>query len=621
MNDKKGRSRKKRVKTGEGRTRRRFLIVTRVCLAALFVVALRLVWIAVFNGDAYTQAVLAQTESSTSTVTAKRGDIVDSNGITLAASTLVYNLILDPKVILTDEDRYLDSTVAAIEEYFDISESETRELIENNPARSYIVIAEELTYSEVEDFIAAKEADSSIAGVWLEEEYKRNYTFSTLASSVLGFLENGSGAYGLEAEYDDVLTGTDGVEYTYVNSENVVETVRKEAEDGNTIKLSLDYNIQTIIENHIAEFLSEVDAENVAVIVQDPDTGAILAMADSKTFDCNNPHDLSVAYSDEEIEAMTDEETTEALSELWANYCISEAYEPGSTYKPFTVASALEENIISMSDTYYCGGSLTYYDTTISCHKESGHGTITAEEGIAYSCNVALMEISQQIGAEIFSTYQRSFGFGQLTGIDLPGEISCENLLYDETMSVIDLATNSFGQNFDITMIQMSTAFCSLINGGYYYQPYLVSGIYTSDGELIESTEATLVSRTVTEETSDSIKQALRLVVIEGSAQSAAVDGYIISGKSGTAEKLGRDDDVYLGSFIGFAPYDDPEVVCYVVIDEPDPDAGTGLAAALFGEIMEEVLPYMGITTASEDTDPFASETETSSDDTVADQE
>lgn len=593
--------------------KRRFFVVTMICIAALVLVAGKLVWISVFNGDTYTQAALSQAESSTSTISSKRGDIIDSNGITLATSTLVYDLILDPKIILTDEDKYLDSTVAAIEEYFDIPESETRALIEDNPDRSYIVIAEELTYSEVEDFEEAKENDSTIAGVWLQEEYKRNYTFDTLASSVLGFTEDGSGSYGLEAEYDDVLTGTDGMEYTYVNSENVIETVRKEAENGYSIKLTLDYNIQAIVESKIEEFLDEVEAENVAVIIQDPNTGAILAMADSGVYDCNDPRDLTIAYTDEEIDEMTDEEVTNALSELWSNYCVSEAYEPGSTYKPFTVAAALEEGVVTMSDTFYCGGSLTYYDTTISCHNTSGDGTITVEQAIATSCNVTLMQIAQLEGAEIFSTYQRSFGFGQLTGIDLPGEISCSNLLYDETMSVIDLATNSFGQNFDVTMIQLSTAFCSLINGGYYYEPYLVSGIYNDSGELVQSNGKTLVSRTVTEDTSDQIKEALRQVVVEGTGTAAAVDGYVISGKTGTAEKVGRDDDVYIGSFIGFAPYEEPQVVCYVLIDEPDPDAESGLASGLFSDIMSEVLPYLGVTSASGDTDPAGVETGTDS--------
>ena len=601
---------KKTEPTDEVKMRRRFKGVFIVCMAALAIVAVRLLVIFVFDGNKYAQAALSQTESAATVITAKRGDILDSNNIQLVTSTLVYDLILDPKVILSDEDRYLEASTKAVEEFFNIPQAEVRTMVQENPKRSYIKIAEELTYAQVEPFINAKKENASIAGLWLEENYKRNYTFKTLASSVLGFMENGRGTYGLEYSYNDELTGTDGREYTFVNSDNVVETVRKEAENGHTVKLSIDYNIQTVVEEKIAEFMKNNPSENVGVILQDPNTGAIKAMADSNTFDCNNPRDMSLHYSGQEIAAMSDQDQVNALTKMWTNYCITQDYEPGSTFKPFTLAAGLEENKVKMDDKYFCAGNLQFLDAVVQCHITSGHGDLDTKGAIAESCNVALMEMSQKIGAQDFVKYQRKFGFGQYTGIDLPNERDCAQMLYGEDMSVLDLATNSFGQNFNLTMIQLSTAFCSVINGGYLYQPYVVKGVYSDSGELLKANNRTLVSRTISDDTSDLIKECLRQVVVDGTGTSADIDGYIISGKTGTAEKLGREEGVYLVSFIGFAPYENPEIVCYVVIDQPETGDQSGVSAGLFKAIMQEVLPYLNVTQAADDYDPAGLEHE-----------
>lgn len=593
---------------------KRFMAFVIVVFVMFAVVMVNIVRIYITKGEEYTQQALSQVETTSVTLSAKRGDITDINGITLATSTQVYNLILDPELILTDEETYLEPTVAALSECYGYSEEELTELIYANPNSHYIVLQEELTYTDTVDFLEMQEEDSDINGVFMESSYKRNYAYGTLACSVLGFVEDGEGAYGLEYEYDDILTGIDGSQYTYVNSENVVETVTNEAQDGETIRTTIDYNIQAIVEEKIEEYFEEGNiADTVAVIVQDPNTGAILAMADSNNFDPNDPRDLSSAYTEEEIEEMSDEETVDALSSLWSNFCISSSYEPGSTFKPFTLAAALEEGTTELDTTYYCGGSLDILDYTVSCHNTSGDGTITAAEGIALSCNVTLMQIAQELGAEEFSEYQSDFGFGSLTGIDLPGELSCSGLLYDaDDMSILDLSTNSFGQNFNVTMIQLSTAFCSLINGGYYYQPYIVDSIYNSSGDVVNTTESILVSRPISEETSDEIKQALRMVVTEGTGTKAAVDGYVISGKTGTAQKNDKESEENLVSFIGFAPYEDPQVVCYVVIDVPEEGEGGSLAAALFSDIMSEILPYLNVTGEEDDTDPEADEEEDS---------
>ena len=599
--------RKKQKKNTDSGTRmsRRMGIVILFLLLAFIAVTVRLFYILVFDGSKYSETVLSQTETELTKITAKRGDIIDRNNIVFATSNVTYNLILDPKVILSDEDRFLDPTVALVAECFGYSEEELRTKINERSTSSYVVLKKNLSFNQVEDFINKKAEDRNVAGIWLEENYQRNYSFSQLASSVIGFTSNGNGIFGVELSYNDELTGTDGREYTYVNSENEIVTERKEAEDGNTVMLTIDYNIQTIVEKKIEEFKEMENCGTVAVVIQNPNTGEIYAMADSDNFDCNSPWNLTVKYTQEEIDAMDDEEVSDALNGLWRNFCVTDTYEPGSTFKPFTLAACFEENVVKMDDTFYCIGYKEFLEDTIKCHENEGHGTVDTKYALADSCNVALMEMGARLGAVKFCEYQAKFGFGKYTGIDLPNETSCKYLLYSaDKMIDVDLATNSFGQNFNLTMIQLSTAFCSLINGGYYYQPYICKAIYSSAGDLIESTDKTLVTRTVSEETSDKIKECLRRVVTDGTGDYAAIDGYVISGKTGTAEKAGRVEGNYLISFVGFAPYENPEVVCYVVIDEPEAADEHGVSSVLFNMIMSEILPYMNVTPATLDTDP-----------------
>ena len=601
----------------------KFKIVTVIFIAAMLLVACRLLWIFVFDGETYAKAALNQSTTSTKTIPAKRGDILDRNGVQLATSARVYNLILDSKVILSDDNKYLDTTVAAVESCFGISATELKEKINENPDSQYKVLKKGLTYSDVEQFLTMKEDNSLINGVWLEDDFERTYVYSTLASSVLGFTSNGTGQYGIEYSYDDELSGEDGVQYTYLDSDNTLVTKKKEARDGYNVVSTIDYNIQAIVKKYVDEYQEKTDADTVAVIIQNPNTGEIYAMEDSGSFDPNSPRDLSVAYTQQEISAMDDKETVEALTKLWKNFCITESYEPGSTFKPFTLSAALSTNTTKMTDTFNCEGSLTFYDTdTIHCHDLNGHGTLDTKGAIAQSCNVALMEMAQKVGVEEFCKMQSNFGFGRSTGIDLPNEMSNHGLLYTkDNMGLVDLVTNSFGQNFNVTMIQMSTAFGSLINGGSYYKPYIVKDIYTQSGELVKANEKTLVATTVSEDICDLVKECLREVVVNGTAPAAAVPGYKIAGKTGTAEISGSDttdetetgnteetadnedeegysklEDTYVVSFLGFAPYDNPEVVCYVVLNRPNTGEDSSVACELFSKIMSEVLPYLNIT-------------------------
>ncbi|NTV78389.1 MAG: peptidoglycan glycosyltransferase [Clostridiales bacterium] len=458
-----------------------------------------------------------------------------------------------------------------------------------------------LEYSAVEEIITMK-ADTDenpyIRGVFIRDEYVSKYPNTSLASDVLGFSTvDLGGATGLELYYNQYLSGEDGREYGYVNDDNVYQTIIREAQDGNNIVTTIDYNVQSIVEKKIAEYKAEYLPKNIGVIIADPNTGEIIAMASDKTYDLNNPRDLTEYYTAEEIAAMNDTATVEALNGIWSNFCITNTYEPGSTFKPFTIAAAIEEANASGENTYLCDGFEVVGGWNISCNKHTGHGLITLKQALTFSCYDALMQIAAAEGKDTFVKYQSVFGFGKSSGIDLPSEESAEGLLYDETMNDTDLATKSFGQNFNVTMIQMVAGFSSIINGGNYYKPHLVKQIVDSDGAVVENVEKTLVKKTVSKETSDFIKDSLLSVVTEGTGKAAAVTGYQVAGKTGTAEKLDKNSQTYLLSFLGFAPYENPELVCYVVVDEVgNGEAGnSAISARLFSEIMTEVLPYMGV--------------------------
>ena len=594
------RKKKQPVKFTRGMSRR-LLFIFGVVVIGLVILCGRLIYIHANEGDDYTIKVLEQQNYSSKTIPYKRGDIVDRNGVVLATSIKVYNLILDPKIILSDDGKYVDATLEALNVCFGYDIAELNSLINENSTRSYYVYKKKLTYEEIQQFLEMQQDTENypnIQGVWFESEYERKYPFSSLACNIIGFTSSGNvGTWGIEEYYDEYLDGVDGREYGYVNNDNIMEQVKKAPENGNSIVSTIDFNIQTIVEKWIAYYRELYTPENLGVIIMDPNSGEILAMAGQNTYDLNNPRDLSAYYTEEELAAMTDEETLDALNKIWRNYCISDSYEPGSTAKPFTVAAALEEGNVASNSKLLCDGKEFVGGWTIKCHKKSGHGEISLQQAIAYSCNDAMMQLGVLQGVETFVDYQNRFSFGTKTGVDLPGEASCETLIKDESMGASDLATNTFGQNFNTTMIQLATAFSASINGGYYYQPHVVKQILNDNGGVVESFDKKLVKQVVTKETSDILKEGLRMCVESGTGTKVAIDGYTISGKTGTAEKYPRGNGEYLLSFIGFAPYDNPEVVCYVILDNPvvEGSQSTGQVLEIWKNIMTEVLPYMDI--------------------------
>lgn len=595
------------------------LLFVAIILAFVFLIG-RITYINAANGEDYTRIVLDQQQYDSRTIPFKRGDIVDRNGTKMATSERVYNVILDVKVMTSDEDS-IEPTIQVLKDCFEIDEEEVRDLIEESPSSRYNILKKGVDYETYKKFEAIDEDDENypdVAGIWLEEDYVRTYPYNTLASDVIGFTVDGNvGSNGIEASYNNILNGTDGREYGYLDETSTVERTVKEAVNGDTVVSTIDLQVQSIVEKHILEFNEQHKNEasagegskNTAVIVMNPQNGEILAEASYPNYDLNQPRDLTKYYTQETIDAMSDEEQLETLNSLWNNFCVSDTYEPGSTFKPFTIAAGLETGILTGDETYYCGGVLHVGDHDIHCSNRDGHGTQTLKQALENSCNVALMEIGEALGAEEFCRYQELFGFGEYTGIDLPGEGETSGLLYTpENMDAASLATNAFGQNFNVTMTQLAASFCSLINGGNYYEPHVVKQIQDENGNVTENIDPVLVKKTISEETSEVIKDYMLGVVQEGTGSSAAVEGYDIGGKTGTAEKLPRGNGKYLVSFIGYAPQENPEVVVYVVVDEPNvaAQASSSYATELASGIMSEIFPYLGITKSSETADTQA---------------
>ena len=612
------------------------LVVLFVIIALLLLgLIVRLMYIEHTSGKKYEKKVLSQQKYDSTVIPYQRGNITDCKGTILATSVDVYNVILDCKVLNSDSAD-IDPTIDALITCFpQLNETDLRNLITDKPKSQYNVLAKKLSYEEIRAFedmqAAEKEASDKksgdaekkgkINGVWFEKEYQREYPYGSLASAVVGFTTSGNlGMNGVENSYNSVLNGTNGREYGYLNSDSNFEKTVIDAQNGNDVTLTIDANIQKIVEDKIAAFEEEyrdaaregAGSKHVGVIVMNPQNAEVLAMANYPNYDSSNPRDLSAYYTQEEIDAMDDDAELDALNQLWSNFCITYTYEPGSTVKPFTVACGLDTGTLDPNRTFICDGYETISGHDIHCVNTNGHGLETVEDALKNSCNDALMQMSYDIGPENFSKYQQIFGFGTKTNIDLPGEARTDSLIYTEDqLSTINLATNSFGQNFNVTMIQVASAFCSIINGGNYYQPHVVKKITDENGNVIQEDNGTLLKKTVSSSTSELLKQYLYATVSDGTGKYAKVPGYSMGGKAGTAQKLPRGQGNYLVSFIGFAPVDNPQLLVYVVVDEPNAEEEfhSTFAQEIAKGIFEETLPYLNIypdedIVVTEETDP-----------------
>lgn len=605
-------AKKKRILTKfSKKMQKKLLVVFSLISVALIGLIGRLMYIEYTSGEKYEKIVLSQQEYDSTIIPYRRGDIVDTKGTILATSTDVYNVILDCKV-LTNDEKNLEPTIAALVQCFPELNSETlHQLVKENPNKQYNVLLKKLPYETIQPFIALQEDtknNPNIKGVWFEKEYIRKYPYGSIGSSVIGFTTSGNvGMAGIENSYNSTLNGINGREYGYLNSDNNFEKTIKNAKDGNVVVSTIDLHIQSIVEQKIAQFQADntnvaregSGSKNTAVLVMNPQNGEILAMAQYPNYDSSNPRDLSAYYTPEQLAGMSDEDKLNALNALWQNYCVTHTYEPGSTAKPFTVAAGLETGTLTGNETYLCDGSEQISGHTIHCVNRNGHGMETIREAMMNSCNDALMQMSYSIGVDNFVEYQKVFGFGQKTNIDLPGEGRTDSLIYTaDTMTAVDLATNSFGQNFNTTMVQLGSAFCSVINGGNYYQPHVVKKITDANGNTIETKDDMLIKQTISETTSETLKGYLYSTVSEGgTGKYAKVNGYSMGGKTGTAQKVPRGQGNYLVSFIGYAPQEKPQLMVYVVVDEPnaEDEAHSSYAQGIVKDIFAEVLPYLNI--------------------------
>ena len=641
---------------------RKLAVTLGVIMLALIALIVAIYMLVKNNSEEYNKIVLSQRQASydSRTIPFRRGDIMDRNGTVLATSQKVYNLILDPKVIHSGEgDRYVEPTIQALVSYFSYDEGELRTLIKEKSDKSYVKYKKELSYDEksgFEEYIKNQNATyvkkgekARVRGIWFEDEYKRMYPYGSLACNVIGFssADGSVGTGGVEQFYNDTLMGVNGREYGYLDNDTKLKSVLKEPTDGETVVTTINTNIQMSLERYLNEWQNDDVGSKVAgAIVMDPKTGEILAMGSTNQFDLNNPRELDESkYTNSDLmelgrkeavgvykrqnpdaEKISVDEVGKYFSEeeilsfgkqvawnqVWRNVVISDTYEPGSTAKSITLAAALEERAITPSTTFDCEGFIALSDGIhtwrIRCHNHDGDGIIDAQTGLMRSCNVYLMNTAFALGAENFVKYQHIFGFGEKTGIDLPAEADTSTLVYPaEGLGRTTLATNSFGQNYNVTMVQMAAAYCSIVNGGNYYKPHVVKQILNGNGTVVQDVKPEILRTTCSKSTSDFLREALYQTVEGGTGTKAKIQGYHVGGKTGTAEKIPRSAKNYLVSFIGFAPVEDPQIVVYVIVDTPnlvgEAQATASFAIFIERKIMNDALQFLNIPPVS-DTDP-----------------
>ncbi len=583
--DKKTNTKKDNIQFKKRLIRRIFIMNILFCLAMIALI-IKVGYIKVTKGAEYEKEVLKTMTDTQRDIKPQRGSIHDRNGKVISTSTITYDLILDPKAISEMGAESQNNTYKLLSDYSKKNIQDIQALVKNNTGSRYLVFIKQLTS---EKMLAIKE--KNLKGIYFEESFVRSYPKGEFASQVIGFFnKNNEGQYGIEQYYNSYLEGKPGRVFSQLQEEGIVTTEIVSPEDGDTIILTLDEVIQQYVEQTMKKYIEEQNPINAAAIIMNPKTGEIYSMFSYPTFNPTNYFSLEEQLGSDVWEKMTQKEQEELRYQAWKSFNTQIPYEPGSTFKPLLVAEALEEGVISTQDTFECNGSINIAGTSINCWKTSGHGMQTVEEALANSCNVSLIKIGEKISNSLFSSYLKKYGFGEKTGIDLPGE--AEGLLHEKG-SVVDKATNSIGQNFTCTPLQLITGFSSVINGGYLLKPYMVSQIVDEKGTIVYEKRPTIKRQVISNETSDIVRRYLQSVVKFGTGTTAAIDGYSIAGKTGTAQKHPRSEGKHILSFIGYAPVEDPQVVALVVFDEiPE---GTGAPGKAFKEMMEKILPYLEI--------------------------
>ena len=581
--------------------------------AAMAVLIVRLFYLQVVQADMWKEKASSQQMYSTS-ITATRGNIYDRNMKTLARSVTVWTVFISPAE-MKEEQREL--VASGLSEILDVDYDMVYE--KSLKTWRYNETIKKKVDNDTADEVTAFIQENDIRGIYLTEESMRYYPYGNLASTVLGFTgSDGSGAYGLEAYYNKALSGTDGVIASVRNAKGTAmpfsEQQIYDAEDGQSLVLTIDETVQHYLEKHLENAVQEHEVQNRAVgIVMNVKTGEILAMSTKPDFDPNEPSAIydtttAEALAEQLEEAGGDEEKLDAYYEAlgeaqlaqWRNKAISDPYEPGSVFKLITASAALETGTVTGSTPFYCPGYIEVAGNRIACWKAGGHGNIDFVGAIKGSCNPAFIMTGQALGAELFMEYLDKFGLYDVTGVDLPGEAT--SIMHSrETMlneNMASLSSASFGQTFKVTALELMTAVNATVNGGYLMQPYVVSQVLDSDGNVISSTEPVVVRQVISEETSALVASYAEQVVSGegGSGARAAVPGYRIGGKTGTSQKLDQEGDETILSFYGFAPADDPEIAVLVMLDEPQKNNqyGSVIAAPVVGNILADILPYLG---------------------------
>lgn len=562
------------------------------------VVSVRIYMLMVSGAETYGEMAILVQERERS-IKARRGIIYDRNGVCLASNkpvcsiSVIHNQITEPERV-----------IEVLSSKLDMDEAEIKKRVEKVSSREKIK-------SNVDKKIADEIRELNLDGVMVDDDYKRYYPYSTLASKIIGFTgADNQGIVGIEVQYDNVLAGTDGSINTLTDARGIEiknkAKTRVEPIPGNNLVLTIDANIQTYIEAKAMEILNKKSAKRVCIIIMNPQNGEIYGLTDVPEYDLNNPFELNVEIP----EGITDKEKQDMLNQMWRCFPISDTYEPGSAFKIVTATSALEEGVVKEDDSFYCPGYRVVEDRRIRCHKVSGHGQETFKEGIMNSCNPVFMDVGLRLGKDNFYKHLKALGLFEKTGVDLPGEAT--SIFHkQENVKTVDMAVMSFGQSFQITPLQLMRAASAVVNGGKLITPHF--GLYVTDqnNNIIERLEYAETDGAVSEETSEKMKYLLDAVVSEGTGGKAYVEGFDIGGKTATSEKLPRGNGKYIASFLGFAPSDNPQIMVLVLIDEPEGAYyGGTIAAPVAGEVFKNILPYMGIQKHSvEDNDNDTEET------------
>jgi len=585
---------------------KRILIMAVVIIFLMTTTVARVFYLTIVRGEELSEKAETQQLKDTE-ITAMRGTIYDSNGNVLAQSASVWNVFIDP---LNIKDKQRDLIVDEFANLFGYDADEKKEFYDRTTHQNHYELVEKKVENNIKEKLSKFVSKNELGGcIGTEQTTKRYYPYGTLASSVIGFTgADDQGLSGIEAYYDEQLTGTNGRIITAkdAKSNNIANDYETSiaATDGDSIVLTINQTIQYYLEKGLRETMNEYQAKGAYGVVMNCNTGAVLAMSSLPDYDCNEPYKLTYSKDKKAIKKLSDktakqEAESAAVQNQWRNFTVSDTYVPGSVFKTFVASAALEENVVNLNTTYNCTGSIQVDKYKMKCHYHPGHGTQTLTQGLENSCNPFFITIGQKLGVHNYFKYFDAFGFTQKTNIDLPGEASPQYYKEDQ-YGIVELSSASFGQTNSLTPIQVCTGLCAIANGGKLLQPYLVSSIADANGKMVKKTQTKEIRQVISADTSEKVRKMMKSVVDNGTGKNGYVAGYSVGGKTGTSTKLGEskngEGDKYIVSFGAIAPSDDPEIAMLIIVDEPNQDLGGGaLCAPIAAQVTQEAMNVLGI--------------------------